>query len=543
VRRSIWAELLRGTSFLWRKFFFFAAIGIVLGVAGSYFHPVQRITAWADSLRVVADQPALPEDEILLTEPTLPDESAIEPELSDEQFGTETINLEITKKGEVRQEGRYVSPIVETQIDTDVLRIVVFDGETRRPVQGYINSLQVIVNLPKVIDPQTIPEEGRRLITAHGVGTVSASYFTNNNQTIVLEAESIASTEQVTVYLEFPSGYLELGTIGALKRIVNNFSGFSWLVLSVLLPLIGLVVLINIYARTTGESLARPPLAVVQSPPDNLPPPLVGVLLHGRIRSQEILSTIVDLANRGFLGIEDKDGEMLIYKKNVRSLEWKNLRAYEKTLIEEFFNRGETLSTGEEIEVRVSNDLFSQRVTRVYEQIYEQIVSMQFFAKNPAFVHWRYRIYGLIMIFFGGGGFIFTMVTARDPKYTLLLWAGLMGMGFLAVAFAGRISMKTAKGKAEARKWLAFRNYLALNKKATVQDSLENEFEQYLPFALSMDVEFEWAKRFAQTDFRLPRWYGVAQNIVDMEGFINSFYPLLGKFTQKLSYLKEPVIE
>jgi len=58
-----------------------------------------------------------------------------------------------------------------------------------------------------------------------------------------------------------------------------------------------------------------------------------------------------------------------------------------------------------------------------------------------------------------------------------------------------------------------------------------------------MGVEFEWAKRFAQTDFRLPLWYGAAQNIVDMEGFMNSFYPLLGKFTQKLAYLKEPVIE
>jgi len=543
VRRSIWAELLRGTSFLWRKFFFFVAIGVALGVANLYFQPMQKITAWVDGLRVIADEPALPDDDTLITEPALPDENIPESTLSAGGVGAETINLEITKGGAVRQGGQRVNPVVEHQVSSDVLRIIIFDGETRHPVQGYINSLRVNVNLPKAIDPQTIPEEGRRLITAHGVDTVKASYFTNNNQTIVLAAESIAPTAQVTVYLEFPRGYLELGVMGALKRIVNNFSGFSWLIFSIFLPLVGLIVLVNIYARTTGESLARPPLAVLQAPPDNLPPPLVGVLLHGRIRSQEILSTILDLANRGFLGIEDKDGEMLIYKKNLRSLEWKSLRTYEQTLIDEFFKHGETLSTGEEIEVRVSNDLFSKRVTRVYEQIYEQITKMEFFVKNPALVHWRYRVYGLIMIFTGGGGFIFTMATARDPKYTLLLWAGLVGMGFLAIAFAGRISMKTVKGKAEARKWLAFRNYLALNKKATVQDSLENEFEQYLPFALSMGVEFEWAKRFAQTDFRLPLWYGAAQNIVDMEGFMNSFYPLLGKFTQKLAYLKEPVIE
>ncbi|MGI6370938.1 MAG: hypothetical protein ACOX0G_00540 [Patescibacteria group bacterium] len=265
MRRSIWAELLRGTSFLWRKFFFFVAIGVALGVANLYFQPMQKITAWVDGLRVIADEPALPDDDTLITEPALPDENIPESTLSAGGVGAETINLEITKGGAVRQGGQRVNPVVEHQVSSDVLRIIIFDGETRHPVQGYINSLRVNVNLPKAIDPQTIPEEGRRLITAHGVDTVKASYFTNNNQTIVLEAESIAPTAQVTVYLEFPRGYLELGVMGALKRIVNNFSGFSWLIFSIFLPLVGLIVLVNIYARTTGESLARPPSGGVTS--------------------------------------------------------------------------------------------------------------------------------------------------------------------------------------------------------------------------------------------------------------------------------------
>ena len=77
----------------------------------------------------------------------------------------------------------------------------------------------------------------------------------------------------------------------------------------------------------------------------------------------------------------------------------------------------------------MSNDLFSKRVTRVYEQIYEQITKMEFLLKTlrlstgaTVFManydfYWRWRFY----IYHGD--------SARS-KYTLLLWAGLVGMGF-----------------------------------------------------------------------------------------------------------------
>lgn len=523
-KRGVWSELMRGSSFLWKKFFFFFAVGAVLVAGGMYVHPVQRIVALVDGLQVSADQPS----QVASTQ-TSPQSNL-------------SIDLAVTEQGVVSQDGHSTQTRVTPSGQYDELRYVVFDGENKRPSKVFYDKITITVELPKAIDRATLPVSRRRLITAHGVGATSESRFTDN-KTLVFEATDVVQTAIVTVLIDFPKGYFSLGTLSEAQRVIWDIPGNVWLGMSIVLPLLGLMILINVYRHTTGENLNNPPNFMAETPPDNLSPALVGVLAHSRIRAKELLAAVLDLANRGYLGIEDRDGQMLIYKKNIRSDDWQKLRSYEKTLIDEFFGRNKTMNTAESIEAKESKDLFSQKVTRIYEQMYNEISNMGFFSSNPAAVHWKYRLYGIGLFILGIAGFVYAMFTSADPKFTLFLWAGLAAAGLVIIFFAARISARTTKGKNELVKWLAFRNYLSLNRGANIKSIQSENFEHFLPFAVALDVEYEWAKRFSVVDFRLPRWYGASINILNMQDFANSFFPLLGRFTQKLSFLKEPVIE
>jgi len=519
--RGTWGELLRGSKFLWNKFFFFLVIGIVLVAVGTYTHPVKRLASLFSGLTVSAD---------------------IEKASNTSGIEDYATTINVAENGTVTVDGKASDTKVTPSGDVDELRYIVFDGETKRPSKIIYGTVTITVKLPKAINESQLPLSQRRLITAHGVGETLESRFVDS-KTIVFEARDVVQTAIVTVLINFPKGYLNLGTTQEIQRTVWSIPGTVWFVLSIGLPLISLIVMLIIYFRTTGDSLENPPDNVINAPPDNLSPAAVGVLAHGRIRAKELLAIFIDLSNRGFLGIEDRDGELMVYKKNIRSDAWSTLRPYEQALIEELFGARKNLNTADEIKAKDSKDLFSRKITKIYRGLYDDITALGLFSKNPAAVHWRYRIWGIAIFILGGAGFLYGIIMTPDPKFTLFLWAAMIAIALLTIFFASRISTRTLKGQEELNKWLAFRNYLALGRPVHLDEARENEFERFLPYAIALDVELEWAERFSSVDFHMPAWYGAAGDILDVQGFANSFFPLLGHFTEQMSFLKEPVIE
>ena len=520
--RGIWAEVLRGSRILWNKFFFFLIIGIILIGVGVGFHPIEKAKLAFKQFTVSADiQSASPTSGI------------------GDQYSTE---IDVAQSGTIKVDGKPSSDKVTPAGNYDELRYVITDGETKRLPKVIYNQLIATVKLPKPIEPSLLPANRRRLITAHGVGETLESRFTDS-QTIVFEARNVVSSATVTVLIDFPQGYLTLGVLGEAQRVEQSVPGSVWLVMSIALPVVSLIIMFIIYSRTTGEGLSRPPKYMIDAPPDNLSPAAVGVLTHGRIRAKELLAVIIDLSNRDFLGVEDRDGELMVFKKNIHAEAWKTLRPFEATLIDELFGSKKTLNSAQEIKARESRDLFSRKVTKIYSQLYGDIVGLGLFEKNPVVAHWRYRIYGIVMFLLGIVGFLYAMVKSPDSKFTLFLWAAMMAIALLSIFIAARISSRTTRGRAELGRWLAFRNYLALGRPVNLDEAQEDEFERYLPYAIALDVELEWASRFATVDFRLPEWYGAAERILDIQGFANSFFPLLGHFTEQLSFMKEPVID
>ncbi len=529
-RHTAWQEVTKGTSLLWRKMIFFLVIGIGLFGATRFMGitlPNLRSaspSAITESTQVSAD---------------LSDNASTTSYLSD----TYKLNLRLDERGNLFANDFAVKEKVTATASSDELRYIVLDGSSAESINaGFYSQATITLQLPEAIKQNDLNADQRRLIGTHGA-TTEPSYFLDN-KTIVFRATDVSPSAILTVLVQFPQGYFDLGATSGIERRILSLSGITWLAVSIAMLIVAFVILFAVFRKSTGSSAHQPPAYLYKQPPVTMSPALVGILMHGRIRPKEILATVVDLAKRGFLGLEDRNGELVIYKKQIRDQAlWQSLLPFERFLVEEFFGKKSTLSTVDEFRERAGKELFSRRVTEIYDQLYKEAMKLGLFEENPARVHAKYKFYTLGFFLLSLAGFLYAIVLAPDPKYVLIFWAAMIAISLLATFFATRISTRTALGKQHLDGWLAFRNYLALGKIIDLDTALGEQFEAYLPYAIAMDAELEWAGRFAERDFHLPPWYGAAQDIYDAQGFANSFFPLLGRFSEQLAFMKEPVLD
>ena len=103
--------------------------------------------------------------------------------------------------------------------------------------------------------------------------------------------------------------------------------------------------------------------------------------------------------------------------------------------------------------------------------------------------------------------------------------------------------MRTKKGRRALSDWLAFRRYLIrYPKQTTAAEAQREEFINYLPYAVVLGCEKEWANHFSRIPFNLPEWYLSYHEIGTLPKFTQRLYPMIEIITQTLMALKEPLI-
>lgn len=112
------------------------------------------------------------------------------------------------------------------------------------------------------------------------------------------------------------------------------------------LPVLAFVLMFRVWTLR-GRDPARRALMVQYEPPDDLSPAEVGTLVDHRAEPHDITATLVDLAVRGFLTIEEKEKEGLLarlsksrdyafHQRRPRSA-WAELRPHERAYLEGLF--------------------------------------------------------------------------------------------------------------------------------------------------------------------------------------------------------------
>jgi uncharacterized protein (TIGR04222 family) len=239
-------------------------------------------------------------------------------------------------------------------------------------------------------------------------------------------------------------------------------------------------------------------------PPDDLRPGELGTLIDFEANPLDITATIIDLAVRGYLKIEELDKAWYQRKHDwllTKLPKEGELHRYERTLYDGLF------ADGDQVKLSDLHNKFAERMTKVREQLMDDAMSKGWFARKPGTVKALYGILGVVVLVAGVG---LTILLASETHAALLGVPVIIG-GILLLIAARWMPHRTAKGYAILRHTLGFKRFIDESEKRRAEFAeRKNIFSEYLPYAVVFGATEKWAKAFADLGDAAPdtsSWY------------------------------------
>jgi uncharacterized protein (TIGR04222 family) len=271
-----------------------------------------------------------------------------------------------------------------------------------------------------------------------------------------------------------------------------------------------------------GAPLREAETPVEFVPPDDLRPGQLGTLIDFVANPLDVTATIIDLAVRGYLKIEEVDKAWYQRKhdwKLIKLDKQDSLHRYERTLYDGLFK------SGDEVLLSDLHNTFAERMKSVQKQLMDDAMAKGWFSRRPGTVKGWFVALGVLVLALGIGLTILLATTTH---------AGLVGIplavGGLVMIFGARwMPRRTAKGYAALRHAEGFKRFIDESEKRRAEFAeKKNLFSEYLPYAVVFGATKKWAHAFADLGDEAPdtsSWY-VAQHPLDyalfagaMDGF------------------------
>jgi hypothetical protein len=245
------------------------------------------------------------------------------------------------------------------------------------------------------------------------------------------------------------------------------------------------------------------PIPVEFVPPDKIRPGQVGTLIDEQANTLDVTATIIDLAVRGYLRINEipkegwlgsADWELELLKSSA------GLMQYESTLLSALF------ADGPKVKVSDLKGTFVQSLKQVEGELYDDVVTQGWYRQRPD--HTRMK-YGCLAGFFVAVAVAIAVALAAFTSYGIIGVSLVLAAGLLFLA-ASRMPARTAKGYGTYRRVLGFKQFIDESEKERAQFAEKQHlFSEYLPYAVVFGATEKWAKAFAGIDGQLPTtdWY------------------------------------
>jgi uncharacterized membrane protein YgcG len=243
-------------------------------------------------------------------------------------------------------------------------------------------------------------------------------------------------------------------------------------------------------------------------PPEGLKPAQMGVILDERADALDVTATIIDLAVRGYIHIEETDQKSWFGgSKDWRLTKVKeadaDLQPYEKDLLDDIF-----AVKGSPVQISELRYQFSSKLSEIQKELYSDAVARGWFAKSPDASRANWAILGALVVI---GGLAFTYGFGYFFGRGLLFNAVPVA-GIAMIPMSRAMARRTAKGSEALRRVLGFRLYVAT---AETRRQEFNEqagiFARYLPYAIVFGCVDKWAKAFSGLDDQVREstqsWY------------------------------------
>lgn len=358
-----------------------------------------------------------------------------------------------------------------------------------------------------------------RIILPAGAAGVRALAFTGSYGSREQEADVEIQGSDVLVRMRRSLDFREglTAVVGWNKGLVEELGAFDKISLflrsnwPLFIPLFVFGLMYWIW-YTRGRDPRLNPISVQYTPPEGLTPAEVGTLIDNSADMRDITATIVDLAVRGYLHIEEITKERMLglwsekdyaFEMRKQPSEWGGLKPHERRLLEELF------SSGGRKRVKVS-DLVTKFYTclpGLRDKIFNNLLERRFYLSRPDTVKKAWMGGGIVFaILLVVGGTILSQRTGMAPATFVV--AGIL-TGLVVVIFGYFMPARTREGSRALEGVLGFEEFLG-RVEADRMDRMiykPEMFEKYLPFAMALGVEKKWAAAFEGIYTQPPQWY------------------------------------
>jgi uncharacterized membrane protein len=371
-------------------------------------------------------------------------------------------------------------------------------------------------------DEWTVPIQtaSARIVLPEGTSNIRANPFTGayrsraqdadveiaGNGVEVRTREPLHIREGLTIAVAFDQGFVREPT--ALDKAAL-FLRSNW---PLVLPLLTFVSMFYVW-WTYGRDPRHRPIAAQYEPPDHLTPGEAGTLVDESADMRDITASIVDLAVRGYIVIEehtkdrmlglfhDKDYSFVVNKD--RS-EWSKLKPHEQSLMNGLFSSG---TVGESVSMSSLENRFYKNLPEIKSRIFESLVTHGYYKRRPDTVRSSYIGMGVVIgVILVWGGLWLASQLGQQP--TAFVIAGVLS-GAIICGFGWFMPAHTEQGTRALEGLLGFEDFLVHVESDRFNRMIKTPemFEKFLPFAMALGVEKNWSKAFQDILKQPPDWY------------------------------------
>lgn len=336
---------------------------------------------------------------------------------------------------------------------------------------------------------------------SYGSSTKNCSVEVGGDQVFVRTTEPLAAHEGLTMAVSFPQ---HLVNVLEPQERVPFFTTVLGKVVIVFLAIISLfwylfLPIFLVYRWFKSGRDPKPTIHEVSTwfdPPKDtsgrlLTPAETGVLHDESADLRDIQATVIDLARRGYMKIEErkKNDFYLVSKKKADA----KLQEFEKTLFLGIFKGKD--------EVRLKDKKLAETVDATKKELYDLSVENGFFPSNPSTIKTLYTVLGVVGLFTAN---IFLLI--------------------VSLVFGRAMVKRTPDGSDALQVVKSLKNFLSSQERQLAfQAEKQMMFEKLLPYAIVFGVEKIWVERFKDLGLSQPDWYEASYgNTFTTHAFLSS---------------------
>jgi len=353
-----------------------------------------------------------------------------------------------------------------------------------------------VVRLPKNVDKEQIQlacYSGSYGSTEQECGY----YYTEEGDIAFYPNYSLYAYEGLTIVVGIPKGVVNKP--GAWQQI-QWFLIDNW---PIAVPLVMFIVMFYLWYTRGRDPSVRKTLIPYYEAPDKMTVGVLGTVVDEKVDTKDISATIVQLAIKGYLKIKEIEKKKIFDKgRDYELIKLKEadgyLKDYEKVIFKGIFDVGDTRT------ISSLKNKFYVHLKKVKKAMYELVVLDGYFPSNPEKVRQTYLGVAIVVMFLG----FFLLFFVQNLVAGIAIAVG----GAIGIIFSRIMPRKTAKGAEAHSKILGFKWFLSVTETERLKfhnapSKSPKEFEEFLPYAMVLGVEKEWADQFKDMYVTPPEWY------------------------------------